>query len=81
MHSESIDSASASEVRFARPVAFRFERKSKLYSQRSLAASTGISQPVLCRIESGRRPASADEALAIAFALGVRVSEIFETFS
>jgi transcriptional regulator with XRE-family HTH domain len=45
-------------------------------SQRALADITGISQPTLSRIISGNRAAKMPELMAIAWATGVRVTEL-----
>ncbi len=48
-------------------------------SQRALADITGISQPTLSRVVSGRRTAKMPELVAIAWATGATVAELAGT--
>src|SRR6266852_4196132 len=48
-------------------------------SQRALADMTGISQPTLSRVVSGKRTAKVPELVAIAWATGVTVAELAGT--
>jgi transcriptional regulator with XRE-family HTH domain len=48
-------------------------------SQRDLANETGISQPVLSRIESGQRHATNTELVVIAASLGTTVGRLLGT--
>lgn len=48
-------------------------------SQRALAGITGISQPTLSRVVSGRRTAKMPELVAIAWATGATVAELAGT--
>jgi transcriptional regulator with XRE-family HTH domain len=53
-------------------------REAAELSQRQLAASSGIAQPTLSRIEQGTRAAKLNEILALAWALGCPPSELME---
>ncbi|MEA2618302.1 MAG: Helix-turn-helix domain [Chloroflexota bacterium] len=51
-------------------------RASARLSQERLAAEAGLGQPVISRIEAGRRRVGVDELLRIAAALGVDAGEL-----
>ncbi|NEA36261.1 helix-turn-helix transcriptional regulator [Streptomyces sp. SID13031] len=51
-------------------------REAAELTQRQLAASSGIAQATLSRIEQGTRPAKMNEILALAWALGCPASEL-----
>jgi transcriptional regulator with XRE-family HTH domain len=54
-------------------------RASARLSQERLAAEAGLGQPVISRIESGRRRVGVDELLRIATALGIDAGELLAT--
>jgi DNA-binding XRE family transcriptional regulator len=59
------------------PIPLRAAREALGIDQKQLAALSGVSAPVLCRIERRQRPATEEQKIAIASVLRVRVRDLF----
>jgi len=54
----------------------RFERARRGWTQAALARAAGLSQPLVCLIESGRYDPTPDELTTLADALGIQPPQV-----